>query len=261
MPRVAPARCGGLDELMRIVLGEVSRWRGERDFARARALSQHGLQPLRPLEPPVPKQLRIERRKDHWRHLHALPQHSQLRRALGHEMRGVTLDGAHGGGAVVGLLRLVAGDAVKLQPGELPRTIGEKRQQCIERRIPPSIAVKLPVSRVAGIAVSSTPHLPRRVPVAPKRSDSGRHKDRRPHSISRLRRRASEAVGIQRSPAHTMLGEQGVEPRRVGTLGHPKPRRLAPKHLPMRSDAKTHLRIRLLHEREEPMRGRTSDKL
>ena len=253
---------------MRVLLGEVAR--GRRELERRlviHRLADEEIQELRPLEPPVAEQLRVERAHHDRRHIHILPQPLDLRGARAHEVPRVRIDGAERPVAMVEfLVRAAPGDAVIFQPREAPHAV--RRQEVAEvfrREIEADVAVEIAIGRVARVALLRAPDLPAGVPVAPKRRRTRRGESGRVDRVTRPRIPKHDPVRIDHEPAQVRLREHPVEAGGVGAFRQPDAARVAAEGravvVPRDEDLRAHRLGELLHERQKAVRRRAGDDL
>jgi len=145
--------------------------------------------------------------------------------AIEHEVARVARGLLHSPVAVVRfLVRRLACDAEVLHAREAADAVGmDVRLDVVELEVEPDIAVEITVVVVAGVTFLRTPHLFRRLDVAPERGDARRREDRRVNPETRPRMAEHDAVRVHDEPADFGLMEKLLDAWHVGALGQPEP--------------------------------------
>ena len=169
------------------------------------------------------EQFRVVRRDDQRRAVQKSGDALGLFDALIEKMPGVFARGLQGEVALVNLLFPgPAGDAIILDAGET--AVFRRRQvrlHVIEIEVEADVAVKIAVTRVAGITFVLAPDLARRIEVAPERGDAVGRENRRERAVARARAGVQQAVRVEDEPADVRLLQKYFDALHVGAFRQP----------------------------------------
>src|SRR5438045_4005475 len=150
----------------------------------------------------MPKQLGVERRHDdrieveRAEFVHLLPAHLE-------KVRGVRIRDRRRCRGIVEFLRAVAArDAVIFYPGK-----SRKRRRW---KVEPDVAIKFPISRIAGITFRRAPDLPARITIARKHRRPMRSETRRVDGAARARIAKDQPMGVDDEPTQVRIVQDAI---------------------------------------------------
>ena len=229
--------------------------------------SQDLFQKVRPLEPPVAKQLGVEG-TDHDGLVDALVlQGRQLSGAAFDKMHGIFGHGTSGEGRIVEQFLVGgSGDAIEFQPGKPANaTPIEVILQGFGGRVETDVAVEFPVARIPRIAKIGTPDLATALGIATK------HGETSGGACGMERAAVGGMIGtgqpmlFQHGPSDASVPQHGSDGGRVGALGQPEPRRRFAKGLLIFVNAGADLSAgglgHFAQKRQQPVGGPAGDDL
>ena len=133
-----------------------------------RDLANEQLEKTRPLKPPMPKQLGIERGDDDWIDIERRDL-AQLPATLLEKMIGVRIGRLFRRLAIVQFLfQPATGDAVIFHAGKFSHSARD-RTEMFERQFPSDVAIKFAIGRIARITFLCAPNLPARIAIPRER--------------------------------------------------------------------------------------------
>src|ERR1700720_4568205 len=219
MAFVAPGGRCGFDRLLRRVTSQVfTRSRQVKVVLIERGFADEQFEKPRSFEPPMPKQLRVKGSDNDWIAIDGrkLP---NLQSALFEEMLRVGVGCFFGRSSIVQILfTFTAGDAVIFHAGKFAQTAGH-RAEMLHRKIKADVAIKLPISRIAGIPFLRAPNLPTRIAVARESGWAGQRVAGGVNRVARSWVPKEQAVRVEDEPANICFLQERFEAWRVTAFG------------------------------------------
>src|ERR671918_2114742 len=158
MAVLTPGGSSGLNDLLRRMRGQIFTWRGEPEVSFVCRVANELFQKNWPFEPPVPKQFRIER-SDNDRLETDFADFANLLAALFQKVNCMLCCRIFGCRSVIQLFLVAAsGDPMVFYAGEFPGSVRD-RSQMFHGQVETDVAIKFPVSWIAGIAFVRAPSL------------------------------------------------------------------------------------------------------